>query len=324
MLAFAIGLSAQNNMSLDQIRDNWSSKSIKLENASQANIMDFVTAFQKTWPTYSGRELIKFSKSKLPYENTDKVVDLKNGYVLYMEDDPEAVSDEHMEACFWNRKNGHKLLAVTISRVTPSELVVLCFYDYDPNTQTLTPEKSLNNLFTPSFPGYRYRAWLPQKGKNLVIEEFFGSITIKHTYSWDGMKPTNPKTTIDQLGNCQAQFNADYFGANENPFTQYAMLDIDHDGRPELVLRANDESFRAVVIAVAKAVSRCFFRRDRSKLMVKPLRPVGTILVIFRWDCRIREHHRLLVVVVHHGRRETVLVVFRVEIHERSALRLPA
>ena len=246
MLAFAIGLSAQNNMSLDQIRDNWSSKSIKLENASQANIMDFVTAFQKTWPTYSGRELIKFSKSKLPYENTDKVVDLKNGYVLYMEDDPEAVSDEHMEACFWNRKNGHKLLAVTLSRVTPSELVVLCFYDYDPNTQTLTPEKSLNNLFTPSFPGYRYRAWLPQKGKNLVIEEFFGSITIKHTYSWDGMKPTNPKTTIDQLGNCQAQFNADYFGANENPFTQYAMLDIDHDGRPELVLRADDESFRAV------------------------------------------------------------------------------
>jgi hypothetical protein len=246
MLAFAIGLSAQNNMTLDKIHDNWQSKSIEVEDASPANILELVSAFQQVWPTYSGSELIKFSLSDEEYYNTDKVIDLKNGFVRYSEDDPEAESDEGLEACLWRRKNGHGLMAITFYRMTPSELVVLCFYDYDPKTNTLTPEKNLVNLFEPSFSGYRHRVLLPQKGKILVINEYFGSITIEHSYGWDGMKPTNPKVTIDRLDNCQAQFNADYFGGEDHPFTQYSMLDIDHDGRPELVLRADDESFRAV------------------------------------------------------------------------------
>ena len=113
-------------------------------------------------------------------------------------------------------------MAITFYRMTPSELVVLCFYDYDPQTNILTPEKSLANLFEPSFPGYRYRVFLPQNDKVLIVNEYFGSITIQHTYGWD------------------------YFGVNDNPFTQYAMLDIDHDGKPELLLQSDDESIRAV------------------------------------------------------------------------------
>lgn len=246
MMAFAIGLSAQSNVTLEQIRDHWQSKSINVEDASPANILELVSAFQQVWPTYSGRELIKFAVSDEEYNNTDKVVDLKNGYVKYSENDPDAESDEILDACVWNRKNGHKLFAVTISRMTPSELVVLCFYDYDLKTNTLTPEKSLNDLFTPSFPGYRYRVLPPHVGKNLVINEYFGSITIEHTYGWDGMKPSNPRITIDQLDNCQAQFNADYFGDERHPFTQYAMTDIDNDGNPELILQSDNEEFRAV------------------------------------------------------------------------------
>ena len=245
IMGFSFGLSAQESMSLDQIRDHWQSKSIEVEDASPANILELVSAFQQVWPTYSVSELIKFAVSDVEYDNTDKVVDLKNGFVRYSEDDPEAESDEGLEACVWNRKNGHKLMAITFYRMTPSELVVLCFYDYDPNTNTLTPEKSLANLFEPSFPGYRYRVLLPQKGKSLVINEYFGSITIEHTYGWDGMKPSNVQVTIDRLDNCQAQFNADYFGANDIPFTQYAMMDIDQDGRPELILQTDDGTFRA-------------------------------------------------------------------------------
>ena len=169
-------------------------------------------------------------------------------------DDPEAESDEYLEACVWNRKNGHKLLAITMFHMTPSELVLICFYDYDPATQTLKPEKSLANLFIPSFPSYRYRAWLPQKGKNLVVEEFFGAITIKHTYGWDGMQPTNPQVTIDRLGECQALFNEDYYGNFSAQFSQYAMMDIDHDGVPELLLQSEDESTRAAY-SVALTIS---------------------------------------------------------------------
>ena len=239
-------LSAQENVTLDQIRDHWQSKSIVVEDAAPANILELVSAFQQVWPTYSGSELIKFAVSDIEYFNTDRVVDLKNGYVTYSEDDPEAESDEGLEACVWNRKNGHKLMAITFYRMTPSELVVLCFYDYDPQTNILTPEKSLANLFEPSFPGYRYRVFLPRNDKVLIINEYFGSITIQHTYGWDGMKPTTAQVTMEQLDNCQEQFNRDYFVANDNPFTHYAMMDIDHDGKPELLLQSDDGSYCGV------------------------------------------------------------------------------
>ena len=156
---------AQKTMSLDPIQKQWTTKNIKVSGGT--NILQMVSAFQQTWPTYSGRELLKFAKSKASYDNTDKVVDIKNGYVLYSEDSPDAESDEIMSACVWNRQNGHKLFAVSLSRMTPSELVFICFYDYDPKTQTLVPEKSLSHLFTPGFPNYRHRYYLPRTGKKL-------------------------------------------------------------------------------------------------------------------------------------------------------------
>ena len=246
-MAFAIGLSAQQNVTLEQIRDGWQLKNLKINGFEQNNILQLVSAFQQSWPTYSGDELLKFAESKEMYDNTDKVVDLKNGFVRYSEDDPDSESDEHLEACMWNRKNGHKLFAVSMFHMTPSELVVLCFYDYDPATQTIVPEKSLATLFTPSFPWYRYRAWLPQKGKNLKIQEFLGGVTITHTYTWDGMKPSNPKTMIEEMDRCWGPFRDNYyFGDGNNLFTQYALIDIDKDGIPEMVLQSDNEEFRAV------------------------------------------------------------------------------
>jgi hypothetical protein len=91
------------------LRDGWQSKNLEVNvnGTQQANILQLVAAFQQGWPTYSGGELLKFAKSQEKYDNTDKVVDLKNGFVRYSEDDPEAESDEYLEACVWNRKNGH-------------------------------------------------------------------------------------------------------------------------------------------------------------------------------------------------------------------------
>lgn len=50
MMAFAIGLSAQSNVTLEQIRDHWQSKSINVEDASPANILELVSAFQQVGP----------------------------------------------------------------------------------------------------------------------------------------------------------------------------------------------------------------------------------------------------------------------------------
>ncbi|MBO4658237.1 MAG: hypothetical protein J5637_01300 [Prevotella sp.] len=243
---FCLTATAQKNVSLDRIETQWQTKNIKVNGGARPGIIPLVTAFQQTWPTYSGGELLKFSKSKVHYDNTDKVVDLKNGFVRYSEDSPDAESDEGMESCVWRRQNGHSLLAVTFYRMTPSEKVVLCFYDYDPKTQTLVPENSLAHLFTPSFPGYRYRVYLPQNGKNLVISEYFGAITIEHTYAWNGMKPARPQERLKELANCQAQFDQNYSTYGEHFLTQYALVDIDSDGVPELWMQTDDGSYQAV------------------------------------------------------------------------------
>ena len=236
---------AQKHLSIDQVKAKWQTVSIKVPGEGKAGIMQLVKAFQQTMPTYSGTELVKFSQSKAKYDKTDKVVDTQNGYVLYSEDDPDSDNNEILEACVWRRSNGHNLFAICFHRFVP-ELDVLCFYDYNPQTRTLTPEKSLANLFTPSFPGYRYRVFLPQHGKNMKVMEFFGELTIEHEYSWDGMKPVRPQTTIERLYFYQGTFNQDYVPSEQAPFSQYALIDVDKDGKPELWLQSADGSYQAV------------------------------------------------------------------------------
>ncbi len=255
-----MNVQAQKPMALDPIQKQWTTKNIKV--GAGANILGLVSAFQQTWPTYTGRELLKFSKTIAPYDNNDKIVDVENGYVFYSEDNPDAESDEIMSACVWNRKNGHKLFAISFSRMEPSELVFICFYDYDPKTATLVPEKSMQRLFTPSFPNYRHRYYLPQKGKNLKICEYYGDIIITHTYAWDGMKPVRPQTAIDKLETCQAEYDRVYPVVLQIPFTQYAMMDIDHDGMPELLLQTDDGDYKAV-FSVATTVRLLAGQSDR-------------------------------------------------------------
>ena len=240
-----LSVSAQSNLSLDVINSKWATRNLKVKGGSQPNVMHLVQTFQQAWPTYSGGELIKFSKSTAKYDNTDKVVDLKNGYAAYSEDDPDSENDEILEACVWRRNNGHRLFAINFHRFS-SELDVLCFYDFNPQTLTLSPEKSLSKIFTPSFPGYRYRVFLPQKGKDLTVEEFFGALTIKHTYTWDGMKLVRPQASIEHLDFYQSTFSAQYFFADEHPLTQYALIDVDKDDFPELWLKSADDSYQAV------------------------------------------------------------------------------
>ena len=123
LAVICMNVQAQKPMPLDPIKKLWITKSIKVSGGD--NILQLVSAFQQAWPTYSGFELLKFSKSKTPYDNNDKIVDIKNGFVFYSEDDPDAESDEIMSACVWNRQNGHKLFAVSLSRMSPSKLHLL-------------------------------------------------------------------------------------------------------------------------------------------------------------------------------------------------------
>ena len=37
-----------------------------------------------------------------------------------------------MQACVWQRSNGHRLFAVVIGQPVNPEIEFICFYDYDP------------------------------------------------------------------------------------------------------------------------------------------------------------------------------------------------
>jgi hypothetical protein len=101
-----------------------------------------------------------------------------------------------MSACYWNRKNGHKLFAVRLGKPTDPCIDFVCFYDYDPAKKTLTPEPDV-------LKGYRWGdrkeftqiyTLLPRKGKNVVVHEWGSDGPVQHLFTWDGMKPVFSKT----------------------------------------------------------------------------------------------------------------------------------
>ena len=121
-------------------------------------------------------------------------VDQKNGFVSVGDGGTDG---EYMSACYWNRSNGHKLLAVLLGSPTDPCIEVLCTYDYDPAKKMLTPEAEI-------LKGYRWhdrKAYsqifcnLPRKGKEITVDDWSGDDgPVRHSFKWDGMKPVYSKS----------------------------------------------------------------------------------------------------------------------------------
>lgn len=75
--------------------------------------------------------------------------------------------------CYWNRKNGHKLVAFYMSEFLENydegdQLLV--FYDYDPATDTMTPEPAIAKKLEEAMAKYDdYSVTLPEKGKDIAV-----------------------------------------------------------------------------------------------------------------------------------------------------------
>lgn len=182
---------------LQVIDKGWPTKTIDRVINGSFGIM--LERFDQTWPTWmvgAVRETMEkgLSKQVLDEETSLTVtIDTKNGYA---EVNDGGTDGEYMSACFWNRKNGHKLLAVCLGKPTDPCLEFVCFYDYDPQKKTLTPEPDI-------LKGYRWSdkkeytqifCHLPRKGKNVLVDEWGSEGPVQHTFIWDGMKPVYSKT----------------------------------------------------------------------------------------------------------------------------------
>ena len=194
-----LSVSAQGgSTSLEDIDAGWATKPIS--NVTNGNFATMLERFYQTWPTWMVRAVRDTMKKGLTKQVLDKdteltaTVDQKNGFVSVGDGGTDG---EYMSACYWNRSNGHKLLAVLLGSPTDPCIEVLCTYDYDPAKKMLTPEPEI-------LKGYRWhdrKAYsqifcnLPRKGKEITVDDWSGDDgPVRHTFKWDGMKPVYSKS----------------------------------------------------------------------------------------------------------------------------------
>lgn len=200
LLACSLSVSpvlAQEPLGLEEIEKGWKTKTI--DNVVNGSFGILLERFDQTWPTWmvgEVRDAMEKGLSKVVLEEeTDLTVtvDSRNGFVSVSDGGTDG---EYMSACYWNRSNGHKLLAVLLGKPTDPCIEVLCTYDYDPAKKCLTPEPAI-------LKGYRWGdkkdytqlfCKLPKQGKNVVVEEWGEYGPLKHTFTWDGMKPVYSTT----------------------------------------------------------------------------------------------------------------------------------
>ncbi len=224
----------------DEINRQWRKAPITVKNGGKSpDIITLLTAFHQKWPTYAVSEVLKHApqlKDGQQYESDDDwrvLVNRRNGYA-----DLSSNTDiDQMEACVWRRANGHRLFAVSLyqQHVMPQNL--LCWYDYDPATQTLRPEASPVDEYKPNHKSSHIGWSLPMEGTDLQISEHFDhwQTGITHIYKWDG---TRHHYSRSQINDFRYQWFAedDWYQASEQGFSQYALLDPQGNGFPLLCL----------------------------------------------------------------------------------------
>ena len=222
MLAFT--MMAQENdleiISLEDIEQNWGTKTI--DNVINGSMGIMLERFDMTWPTWmvgDVRETMEQGLDKKvldPETGLTVTVDAKNNYVEVKD---YGTDDAYMSARIWDRDNGHRLLAVRLGKPTDPCLEFVCFYDYDAQQKTLTPEPDI-------LKGYRWSDretftqiyyHLPKKGNDLTADEWSEDNSLRHTFAWDGMKPVYAKTEpIDPDEYWNQPIDVDFEGASPN------------------------------------------------------------------------------------------------------------
>ena len=186
---------AQEPVLLEDIESGWKTKTIN--NVVNGSFGTMLERFDQTWPTWmvsKVRDAMEKGLSKVVLNEETAltvIVDAKNGYA---EVSDEGTDGEYMSACYWNRTNGHKLLAVLMGDPTDPFIEFVCFYDYDPQKKALIPEPDILAGFRKWTLDDPYFCSLPKQGKNLLIDEYGSGGHIRHTFTWDGMKPVFSKT----------------------------------------------------------------------------------------------------------------------------------
>ena len=258
--ALAVSVAAAELLSNSEVNSQWRSKVIAVKDGGSApGVMTLLRAFHQALPTWVVGEVLKQydhpakgttrDGSMLLFEDHDEddfriLIDPKNGYADY-----SSLTDvDQMECCVWRRTNGHRIFAVSLYEQHDPVQHLLCWYDYDPQTQTMKAERSPIDRYRKPYEHMDISWTLPMKGTDFVISEYYylSDADFKQVYRWDGMEHRHAKTQITDF-RYQCFGEGDWMQASEQGFTRYALVDIDHSGNPSLCLgKADDRNWLIV------------------------------------------------------------------------------
>ncbi|MBR1594713.1 MAG: hypothetical protein IJ659_08080 [Alloprevotella sp.] len=232
-------------VSNDDIYSQWRTTTIPVRGgAASPDVITLLRASQQVFPMWSAEQVLLAAatlRDGEQYESTDDwrvLVDRKNGYC-----DLDSQTDvSQVKARVWRRRNGHSLFALSLFEIDNQHCEVLCWYDYDPATRTLTPERSpvddlraqleATNLDLDPRTGYTDVTWsLPMSGDELEVWELrMGFPCVTHIYTWDGMRHTPNGERITEFGYRIAGGDDAVFRAWLDGYKYYAWIDPTGEG----------------------------------------------------------------------------------------------
>ena len=178
------------------ISSRWPDKVIHVaDGGEQPDIVALLKAFHAAWPTEQVNVLLSMAADNVtrqlnPDTGGGMEIDYKNGYATVQ---PGDTDEDRLFAAVWKRSNGHRLFGIWL--YTPSaddrskaEGEAFCFYDYDPKSSTLSPEKDNTiSRFRPSKDCYaQYK--FPDMGRDMLVGETDKDYKTKwHVFAYDGM-----------------------------------------------------------------------------------------------------------------------------------------
>ena len=243
-------------VSPEDIEVDWANKEIPVEKGGKKpELITLLQAFNRVWPTEVVETLLDYAKDSKFTEKMNEetggaiVMDRKNGYAEVVQGDAPG---DNMSAAVWGRKDGDLLLILNIVRPDKENdektQQAICAYDYNPATETLTPERNAVIRFRQT-AGMSTTYKLPREGKEISIVErdkdFNGTF---HIFSWDGqyfskestlseeklMKALNGTWTCNEEGKPRLSFKI----TNDDD-TYCAITDCNVDGITEYEAAAN-------------------------------------------------------------------------------------
>lgn len=267
MLAMAMSLSANEYYSNSDLNKQWRTKTISVKNGGQTpDVVTLLKAFHQALPAWVVGEVLE--QADHPAKGTRQrgtafildaeddyriLIDRRNGYV-----DLSSETDiSQMQACVWRKDNGHRIFAVTIYEQHDPVQNLLCWYDYDPATQTMKPEHSPLDDFKPASPGAIVGWNLPMKGTDFSISEYYpGLPAITHVYHWDRKQFHEGETQMPNFEYMPSvgSTHAEAAGHCNHVWSHYALADLTGEGWPVLLLeeREGGEMVERIMLASYK------------------------------------------------------------------------